>query len=331
MSRLPTMPGNVRPGLGSVLSGIFGGMPAAAGGIAPPPMPTRRLNNASSAAGGIAPPPASDLPERGKSPFDVIGSEPMRVDVAPLQINAPPPPEPNKLGRGQLIAGILADMLAGATGREAQFAPMMLRRQEQEAARQSEEVRWQRDRDAKREDLMMPRVEEVGGAVGMLDPQRQRFDPFYSTPQPFERYAAAQGFQPGSPEYARAVEDYRLGSWSDPAMENRLELEGERGQHRSALQAERQAAQLRQLNARLGVQRRGQDVASRDRAAARDQRGDLAGQQDRRIRDSAGFKGTPRKASPASNSARMINPKTGQAIILKGGKWVDEKTGRPVS
>lgn len=327
----PASPSQMGQSLGPVLLGAVGGM------ATPRPSPV----NASAAAGGVpAKPDTGDALDR----LGVGGNEVAGVD--PYQITMPQAAPPSKPKVNML--GVLADMLAGAAGREGPYATMMAEQRRLDALNSREDAQWQREREAKRADAMMPRVEEVGGAVGMLDPSRQSFEPFYTTPQPFERYAVAQGFRPGTPEYARAVEDYRLGSWSDPAMENRLELEGTRTEGRSALESLRSGYRMRELTERLGVQRRGQDIGSadrrrgqditargqritsQDRAADRRQRSEIAGQTDRRIRDSAGFRGTPRRGS-AANSARMVNPTTGQAIILKGGKWVDEKTGKPVS
>lgn len=72
--------------------------------------------------------------------------------------------------------------------------------------------------------------------------------------------------------------------------------------------------------------RRGQDVSSRDRNRAVD-----VGSRDRR--ESATFRGTGGRGQRGggSNAARIVNPQTGDAAVLKNGKWFDEKTGKPLS
>ncbi len=248
-------------------------------------------------------------------------------DAAPK--SEQPPPQKG-MSKGQIIAGIFGDMLAGVAGRPGMFAQTMQRRRELEEQRSAEEARWHRDRNAKREDDLRPRVEQVGDALGMLDPQAQKFEPFYRRPQAFEAYAEAQGYEPGTPEYAQAVEDYRLGSWSDPALENRTGLEEVKSDDRLEFEAFKAAKRLRELNLRLGVTRRGQDltdsrvrrgqdIGSRDRVRGQDMT-------DSRVRGSATYQGRGGRGA----AARAINPATGQAAVLKNGRWVDERTGKPV-
>lgn len=62
--------------------------------------------------------------------------------------------------------------------------------------------------------------------------------------------------------------------------------------------------------------RRGQDVASRDR-----RRGQDMSSRDRR--DSASFQG--RGGRGRGNAARIVNPQTGEAMVLQNGQWVPEK------
>jgi hypothetical protein len=85
---------------------------------------------------------------------------------------------------------------------------------------------------------------------------------------------------------------------------------------------------------------RGQDISSRDRNRGVDVRRDttVRGQDltdtrvrrgqditDRRGRESASFKGTGGRGGKAGASvARIVNPQTGQAMILRNGKWVPE-------
>lgn len=80
--------------------------------------------------------------------------------------------QPSKISKGQLIAGILADALAGAAGQQGRFAPMMERRRLAE----DERVKWSRNRQADIEDY----VTKLG--------IKQKLDPDIS---PMERDARA--------------------------------------------------------------------------------------------------------------------------------------------
>lgn len=76
-------------------------------------------------------------------------------NVGPIAAPVIPPvaaPQPRQGGKGQLIAGILADALAGAQGRPGMFAQMMGQQRQQERESQQEQVRWQRDRQGRIED-----------------------------------------------------------------------------------------------------------------------------------------------------------------------------------
>lgn len=57
------------------------------------------------------------------------------------------PPQPG-LSRGQIIAGILADMIAGATGKPGQFAEMLGQQRQQ----QQQDVQWSRRRQGQQQD-----------------------------------------------------------------------------------------------------------------------------------------------------------------------------------
>lgn len=305
---------------GNILMGALQGAP-------PLPAPAPRQQSASPGSGGVAAPP-------------VGGGEPVRPQPSSLvqpSEGQPDPAMPQKflgmslpqgMSKGQIIAGIVGDMLAGAAGRPGTFAPMMQQRRELEDQRNHEEVKWHRDRQAKREDDMRPRIEKVGDALGTYNPAAQTFEPIYTNPQPFEDYARARGFEPGTSEYGQAVEDYRLGAWSDPAVENRTEFEQFEADEREALETMRAANRLRDIRERLAVTRRGQDmtdarvrrgqdIGSRDRV-----RGQDVGSRDRR--GSATYQGRGGRGG-RGNAARAVNPQTGEALVLRNGQWVPER------
>ena len=114
--------------------------------------------------------------------------------------------------------------------------------------------------EMERQKLAMPRIEQVGDSLGYLDPATGTFSEIYRDPQAFEAYALSQGLQPGTPEYREAIENYRLGAWSDPAMENRINLEGVRFGHRGELQADRYERMGELQDERLETSRRNTDV-----------------------------------------------------------------------
>lgn len=104
------------------------------------------------------------------------------------QLQNPAPPQSaaypsQKISKGQFLAGILADALAGAAGQPGQFAPMMQRRRQQE----QEQAQWGLKRRADLEDYeakqkidqrykgadVPPMLRDVQAYLGMSEPQRQ--------------------------------------------------------------------------------------------------------------------------------------------------------------
>lgn len=86
-----------------------------------------------------------------RNPFGLDLETAMRVGLPAPQLPPQAPqeaPTAPKMGRGQLIAGILADALAGAAGQPGPFAARMARQQQQQA----EEAQWHRRRQGDRED-----------------------------------------------------------------------------------------------------------------------------------------------------------------------------------
>lgn len=242
----------------------------------------------------------------GLPPIPVPSPVPAAAKGPAVATDAGAPALP-KLSKGQLIAGILADMAAGAAGQPGLFAAAQHQRQRDYL----DDVRWHRERVAKREDAMLPRVEKVGDSLGYLDPQAQSYKPFYTSPQPFEQYASAMGYQPGTPDYQRAVQDYRLGAWSAPAVDAKRDLEAVRYGYRDELQDDR-----------LAVTRRGQDIRSADVHRGQDiSRGN-------NIRSNATRQATvtPRKSKGGSDAVAegtiIRNPSTGKRMQMKGGQWV---------
>ena len=188
---------------------------------------------------------------------------------------------------------------------------------------------------------MRPRVEQVGDALGMLDPQSQTFEPFYTKAQPFEAYARAQGLAPGTAEYAQAVENYRLGGWSAPALENRTELEGVRAGDRMGLETYRAAARLRETRERLGVSRennirstgtsRENSIRSTGTSRSNSIRSSETSRANAGLRDTTTRRGQDLRAQTAGKRAAgrtvvpsepMARDASGRPMVVRDGKWI---------
>lgn len=98
-------------------------------------------------------------------------------------------PEPKQISRGQMIAGILADMLAGAQGQEGQFSAMLQRRQQQA----DDDVRWGR------------RLE-----------QSERIKAQYDKPDIAPMLRDAQAWQSMTPEQRQAYGQMKQAGAGDP-------------------------------------------------------------------------------------------------------------------
>jgi hypothetical protein len=91
--------------------------------------------------------------------------------TAPNQIGGditmpPSSPQAGQMGKGQLIAGILADALAGAMGRPGQFAQGLSQQKQQ----QDEEVQWQRRHQIEQADRPPYRWEANDGSLMEMGP-----------------------------------------------------------------------------------------------------------------------------------------------------------------
>jgi hypothetical protein len=155
------------------------------------------------------------------------------------------------------LAGIVGDGLAGAAGRPALYTESLIRKREQDQEQNNALERLRAEVELKRQAALAPHVEQVGNALGMVDPTTGAFRQTYTAPSPAEQYAAARGFVPGTDDYKKEVQDYLLKGYSDPAMLNRLGLIDHRYDRSDA-----------QLGERLAVTRRGQDLTHGDRRAS---------------------------------------------------------------
>lgn len=112
--------------------------------------------------------------------------------------------------------------------------------------------------------------QQVGSSMIVPD-GRGGYKTLFRDPSTPEAYALAQGHEPGTAEYATAVQQYRLGAWSDEAVEAKTgfagyrydrmgNLQDDRQGHASGMQDDRQQHSDGQFGRRLDVTRRGQDI-----------------------------------------------------------------------
>lgn len=246
----PAFPEAAPPGVGprgSVLWGALQGasmpgpMPGPVSGPMPGPMPRpdSGSRSASPAAGGLAPPPSTDdgfTRARFDDGFDLPSINAVPQMPAPMPtLTAPPPGEGReKMGKGQLLAGILGDMLSGALGKPATFAKHMM-----------EQRQW--DREDLREERKQSRTQfqnVPGEGLVAVNPADLTARTIVKSKTPGQSYAEAQGFLPGTPEYNMALSDYILKSSGPTAFG-----------YKSNLQDDNQEAMADRLMRTLGVRR----------------------------------------------------------------------------
>jgi len=135
----------------------------------------------------------------------------------------------DKDGAWRYIAGGLLDGVATHFGGQPGFAPAL-----QQAQRSKlEQDRWMAQYAAKRKDDLADREHDENKAQYFSgNEDRVKFDPttgqsttIYDAPMPAEAYAKGLGYEPNTPEYNRAMEDYTLRGWSGTALGNRMALD----------------------------------------------------------------------------------------------------------
>lgn len=216
---------------------------------------------------------------------------------------------------------------------------MAMARDRRLAAQKLEAERLEAEREARQ-------PHQVGDSFVKLNPATGQYETLFRDPQPFEAYAQSLGLVPGSPEYVNAVENYRLGPWSDAAVQAKTGLTGyrydrmgglqeDRQDHSVGMQEDRQVHSDSQLDQRLSVTRRGQDLSHGDRVRGQDisrnnnirstdtSRDNNIRSNDTRLRTN---RRTPRPAGPATSSrygeGAIIEDAKGNKLRLQGGRWV---------
>ena len=280
-----------------------------------------------------------DLVEQGLSvgphrsvmpnPFEQPDMGPMTVGDTRIDIPVAPPRRKfftdDGTGTGNRIVGILGDALSGAVGQEGMYAKTMEQRRQEQTAFERGEVQYQR----RRADELADRTADANKVQYFSgNEDRVAFDPttgtsrtLYDAPTQAETYANTLGLAPDSPAYGDAIRDYVLRGYGPTAYSGKEELQADRYGRMGGLQASRLATSRRNTDARNDA-----SILNNMRRTVTTQRGqDMT---DARTRGSAAYQGRGGRGSPAA--ARAIDPKTGHAIVVRNGQWVDEKTGKPV-
>ena len=168
---------------------------------------------------GQSPPPQGDLAEA----------------LAVLQRDAEPP-QPGTISTPRRIAGIVSDALAGMTGQPPRFAQYVQQFQRDQSGRvdawrkaQHDNALQVRDRAWSLEDAQR---KANAPDYFMSGQDRVKFDPatgsasvVYDAPDPYENYASALGYAPGTPEYTKAMQDYVLRSSGPTAFDYDTQLD----------------------------------------------------------------------------------------------------------
>lgn len=287
--------------------------------------------------------PPANMPG-GNQPTPLVPSDAPTDYSAILREALGPRPE---LHGFRKVASILGPALMAATGDQAGAAAMIadMRRPGQEYDRRMQEgaleaVKWQRADDEARRKQNEPQYFSGSEDRVRYDPSAGTAERVYDAPQDFEDFAAAQGHQRGTQDYYDAVDDYVLRGNGPTAFKYDRDLETVRQAGRASIEAGRREMTMRGQDMTDARGRRGQDIGSTDRRYSVDRgsvdrrystdtasgdrrRGQDMGSRDRR--ESATFRGAPaRGRSGGTSAARIVNPQTGKAMVLRNGKWVPE-------
>jgi hypothetical protein len=108
------------------------------------------------------------------------------MQAPPVQLNTPQinhkPGAFDKGGKGWVIAGIIADAIAGGFGGRGGFAPTYLATQEAEREQEERAQMFREKVAAERAERMQPRLMQAGGNILSVDPSSNQVTPIYQAP-----------------------------------------------------------------------------------------------------------------------------------------------------
>lgn len=277
--------------------------------------------------------PIAPLGQAGIGP-SITDPLPEFASIPRMELQAPIPSKRKHKGMfpgkdWKTWAGIIGDAMIAYGGGAPVYGPMRARQLEQKEERNFLAEKLAMELEAKRQERLHPKVEQVGNTIGMFDPGALSYNPIFTAPQPFEIYARSLGYEPGTQEYIDAIEDYRAGTWGDEGVAGRLTVQRPRLEQ-SDINNRRSTGVSRENNIRSTSTSRGNNIRSTGQSDANslrttNQSNVNSERTDQRVRDSAGFRGRGGRG----NAATAVGP-DGRRIVVRNGRWVDAQTGRPV-
>ena len=183
----------------------------------------------------------------------------------------------------RMAAGILGDALAGLNGQPPLYAQAMYKERAARAdqQRQLAEITLRSRLDAAKPDYFTVNNDRV-----RYDPTTGATETLYTAQEDFDRYAAALGAEPGTPEYTRLVQDYVLRSAGPTASDFNIAEEENRQENRIGLEDVRQGNRRELLDQRFSnsralkgapTYRQANPVAPKPRASGGGRRGARGG------------------------------------------------------
>lgn len=179
-----------------------------------------------------------------------------------MPVAQPPMPtggQPQKHGFDwRQFAGILgAELMSSAGNPAGQVMLSSIMRQKEQvqqnaADQQQRQAQYDQQMNMRNAELRakaaQPDIFTAGNDRVAYDPVTGKSSVLYHAASPFEEYATAQGLQPGSPEYAKALQDYVLRGNGPTAYGYDVGLENTRQQNRVGLEGVRQGDRLQLRN-----------------------------------------------------------------------------------
>lgn len=308
---------------------------------------------------GAAPDLAADMP---LLPVEVPASDAATVETdanAPPSIDMAPPPPTD--WRNAVSADPVAAALVAGTEQDNRTARALAARPQNAATpaamyRPSDAIiealtspyvdpalrsfasnLWQQEYDQSKPQFFMSGEDRVS-----YNPVSGESQMIYDAPEDFQMYADQMGFEPGTDEYNDAMADYVLRSAGPTANDGRQYLETMRQQNRLAMEGERQKnrLQLRQTPTYLqanprpsGGSRGGTGGKPTIAGVIAPILGKVANGQPLSPGEQQAlntyYRRSGRGASPTGSRTTggqvIRNPKTGEKMMLRDGKWVPVK------
>lgn len=140
------------------------------------------------------------FPRRAAAPMSTEGSFGIGGIINPTSAKKPGFLAPGS--KGAMIAGIVGDMLAQASGGQAQFLPMEMQRRQREQEASAAEAKWHRERMANREDKQWEWANKPQDPPAMI--------------------RNAQAWQQMSPEQRKAYQEMETAQRGDPFVTTTL-------------------------------------------------------------------------------------------------------------